>query len=82
MNEITFLVDSFILQFYILVIAFKCYKACWSNDQDEVYHETKSLKMIVSHNLQDIENELDKFYPHKTSFTSFFINTVLCYHQI
>jgi hypothetical protein len=49
MNETTFSVDSFISQFSRLVTAFKFYKVYWSNDQEGVYHETKSLTMIVSH---------------------------------
>jgi hypothetical protein len=36
----------------------------------------KSLTGVISPSLQDIENELYQFYPHKISFTSFFINTV------
>jgi hypothetical protein len=61
-----FLVDSFISQFFRLVTAFMCYKVYWPNDQEGVYHETKSLTMIVSHDFQDIGNELDKFHPHET----------------
>jgi hypothetical protein len=75
-------VDSFISQFPRLVTVFKFYKVYWSNDQKGVYHEMKSLTMIVSHSFQDIRNELDNFYPHETSFNSFFINTVTCHHQI
>jgi hypothetical protein len=36
--------------------------------------------MIVSHNFHDIENELEKFHPHKADFISFFINTVTYYY--
>jgi hypothetical protein len=41
--------DSFISRFSRLVIAFKCYKIYWTNEQEGVYHETKSLIIEVSH---------------------------------
>jgi hypothetical protein len=46
MNEIIFLVDSFISQFPILATAFKCYKVYWPNDQNEICDETKSLTIF------------------------------------
>jgi hypothetical protein len=61
----SFLIDSLILQFSILVTTFKCYKVYWLNDQERVYHKTKLLTMVFS---QYIVNELDKFHPHETSF--------------
>jgi hypothetical protein len=61
-------VYSFISQFSRLVNVFKCYKVYSSNDQNGVYHETKLLKMVVSHSFQDIGNELNKFHLYKIGF--------------
>jgi hypothetical protein len=83
MNKIIFLVDSFISQFPKLVTVFKCYKVYWSNDQDKICYETKSLKMIVLYSFQYIGNELDQFYLHKTDLIFFYkYSNILSSNQI
>jgi D-serine dehydratase len=77
-----FSVDHFISQFPRLATTFKCYKVYWPNDQERIFHETKSLTMVASQSFQDIGNELDRFHPHETDFISFIINTVPRHLQI
>jgi hypothetical protein len=61
----------FISHFSRLDTAFKCYKVYCPNNQDGVCHETKSLTIVFLHSFQDIENEFDRFHPHKIGFISF-----------
>jgi hypothetical protein len=51
-------------------------------DQEAGCYEMKSLIVVISHNFQDIRNELDWFHPHETVFIYLFINTVPCHPQI
>jgi hypothetical protein len=66
----------------MLATIFKCHKVYWKNYQEGVWHETKSLIIIDSHNFQDIDNVLGRFLPRKIGFIYLFINTVSYHYKI